>query len=299
MDQELTHSILDWLETPAGERDIPAGAELLLRLNRNRILYGNILRRPDRMAGKLEYELRKHLRLRLDRMTADSVVQMQRDVIPAVVQSLEAGMPEPENGVPEVKDGAPVISTDVDTAPPLYRGRRADHDSLPPEIRELWVRNGDIYARIKQTYNTLLGMEKAAPCDRYEHLKVLKDLDDAYRANWAKYDAYKLSYAPSAKDFPIVLDASGKAYVDQPPMPDEPESKVEQPPMPDAKAVSAARKYISDNARKLEGTDKDDPGYTALLAAMQERVALVQLSGGSFKPDYQAKLETLGLQFDS
>lgn len=277
MDQELTHSILDWLETPAGERDIPAGAELLLRLNRNRILYGNILRRPDRMAGKLEYELRKHLRLRLDRMTADSVVQMQRDVIPAVVQSLEAGMPEPVNGEPDVIDGAPVISTDVDTAPPLYRGRRADHDSLPPEIRELWVRNGDIYARIKQTYNTLLGMEKAAPCDRYEHLKVLKELDDAYRANWARYDAYKLGEQ----------------------QPDEPEANVDQPPMPDAKAVSAARKYISDNARKLEGTDKDDPGYTELLAAMQERVALVQLSGGSFKPDYQAKLETLGLQFDS
>ena len=43
---------------------------------------------------------------------------------------------------------------------------------------------------MKRTYNTLLQMHDSAPCDRYEYLKVLKNLDDRYRAAWKKYDGY-------------------------------------------------------------------------------------------------------------
>ena len=44
---------------------------------------------------------------------------------------------------------------------------------------------------MKQTFETLKTLEDAAPCDRYEHLKVLKSLDDQYRKNWKKYDGFE------------------------------------------------------------------------------------------------------------
>ena len=44
---------------------------------------------------------------------------------------------------------------------------------------------------MKQTFETLKQLSSAAPCDRYEHLKVLSSLDRALRANWKRYDEYE------------------------------------------------------------------------------------------------------------
>ena len=77
MDNKLTQQITDWLNTPRERRDIGAGAMMLLRLNNNRFLYANIMRRPEKFADKLEYELRKHLRIRLDNMTMADVVRLK------------------------------------------------------------------------------------------------------------------------------------------------------------------------------------------------------------------------------
>ncbi|MBQ8277831.1 MAG: hypothetical protein IJY00_05240, partial [Bacteroidaceae bacterium] len=157
---------------------------MLLRLTRNRILHANILRRPDKMAAKLEYELKKHLRIRLDGMTRRDVALMEREVMPRAEELLAAG------GPPDADGGLPEISSEADQPAPVHEGRRADHDALPEEIRRLWDDNAGIWFRIKQTYNTLLSMEHAAPCDRYDHLKMLDELDRRYRDNMARYDAY-------------------------------------------------------------------------------------------------------------
>ena len=46
MDDKFTEKIQQWLDTPSSERSIEEGAALLLKLNRNRILYSNIMRHP-------------------------------------------------------------------------------------------------------------------------------------------------------------------------------------------------------------------------------------------------------------
>ncbi len=46
------------LDTPDEQIDIDAAALLLLKINRNRILHQNIVRRRD--IAKLKYELQKH-----------------------------------------------------------------------------------------------------------------------------------------------------------------------------------------------------------------------------------------------
>lgn len=177
LDTYLTQALQDYLATPAAERDVAAGAELLLRLNRNRILYNNILRNPARLADKLEYELKKHLQIRLDGLTLQEVSEMNQKVIPAAAATLAAGEPgktAPDGGKPNA----------------LYHGKRPDHDQLPEEIRAIYDQGGEIYQRIRDTYNTLMQMADAEPCDRYEYLKILGDLDRRYREGWERYDHY-------------------------------------------------------------------------------------------------------------
>lgn len=295
MDDKLTQGLQSWLSAPAEGRDMREGAEMLLRLSRNRILHQNILRRPDKFAAKLEYELRKHLRIRLDGLTRREVVLMEREVMPLAKETLEAGCPLPspmpggDTPVPEETGETPpqaqgeeataeapsagVLHSDDDQPAPACAGRRADHDALPPEIQALYEQNGELWHRIKQTYNTLLSMEKLEPCDRYEHLRMLKELDARYRENWRRYDGYDPAAAP------------------QPSAPEGTEA-----PATAASAVSAARKYLSSNRKKLESLPPGE-ARDRLAAAMQERVDLVLAAGEGFKDDYRARLEALGLEF--
>lgn len=173
----MIDQIKTYLNAPAAERDVAAGALLLLKLNRNRVLYNGACIAPKRYAPVIEHELKKHLRILLDGQTAQGIVEMEHEVVPVAKESLD--------------EGAPVVSTDVDHPEGTYRGCRADHNELPEEIRALYEKNGEIYFKMKQTFETLKTLEDAAPCDRYEHLKVLKSLDEQYRRNWKKYDEYK------------------------------------------------------------------------------------------------------------
>lgn len=258
MDDKLTEKVQRWLDTPTSERAIEVGAMLLLQLNRNRILYANIVRHPGRFMGKLEYELRKHLKIRLDGYTLTEVVRMEREVVPAVALTLDEGVPaEP--------------SADED-GQKHYIGKREDHDALPEDIQALYTRNGEVYAKLKETFETLKQMENAQACDRYEYLKLLRELDDEYRSNWEKYDHYDPSAALTAGD------ANQSS----------------------AQVVSAARKYISSNKEKLASFIEtgNEEKAAALRAKIQERIAIILADGGDFDASYKESLGELGLAFD-
>ncbi len=243
IDEKLTKQIQDWLDAPESERLTSVGAELMLRLNRNRVLYQNIMRRPDKMKAKLVYELKKHLRIRLDKKTIEDVATMSRKLMPAA-QELLATHEQAE-----------------------HSGKRSDHDTLPDDIRTLYDKNGAIYDKIKQTYNELLSMEDSAPCDRYEQLCVLADLDAKYRANWKLYDTFSPDTVPSENG--------------------------EQSPADVAKSVSAARKYISENLKKLCETENiDDRGE--LHAKIQQRIDHILSTGATFADKYRQKLLSEG-----
>lgn len=257
MDNKFTEKIQQWLDTPVSARDVIAGATMLLQLNRNRILHANIVRHPERFMGKLEYELRKHLKIRIDGHTLQEVVKMEREVVPAVALSLDKGVPaEPSEDDEEQK---------------RYIGRREDHDTLPENIQALYERNGEVYAKLKETFETLKHMEKAQACDRYEHLKMLRELDDEYRANWEKYDHYD----PAVSNAEDGTQSSGKT-------------------------VSAARKYISTNKEKLASAIEagDEKKAEELRAKIQERIAIILADGGDFDASYKESLTELGLVFD-
>ena len=249
LDQRFTQQLQAWLDTPSDSRDLATGAELLLRLNKNQYLHNMILRK--RNFTKLEYELRKYLNIRLEGLTKREVVAMEQAVIPLAKASLDAG--------------APVISTDDEMPEGNYRGKRPDHDTLPQNLQDLYERNGEIYFKIKQLFETLQQMENDTPCDRHEYLKQLDELDKAYRENWETYDTW--SAVTSGPVLPVT-DA------------------------PTAQQLQAARKYVSTNKKKLEET-----GDEALREKVQQRIDLLLSSDQGFDEDYKKELEELGLHF--
>lgn len=167
MDNNLTKQIQEWLDTPISERNISVGAEMLLKLNRNRILYQNIIRRGVKMMGKLEYELKKYHRMRIDNKTVADVVRLEKEVMPKVQKFVEEEPAKAE-----------------------HAGKRVDHDELPEEIQALWDENFEQYAKVKALFEELKAMANMEPCDRYEKLKLLDEAESKYRKNLADYDAY-------------------------------------------------------------------------------------------------------------
>ncbi len=264
MDNNLTLKIQEWLDTPVSERNVPAGAELLLKLNRNRILYHNIIHRGERMMGKLEYELKKYLRMRIDNKTVADVVRLEKEILPKVQKFVEEE--EPANKAE-------------------HAGKRADHDELPPEIQALWDGNFEQYAKVKALFEELKAMMNMEPCDRYEKLKLLDEAESKYRKNLADYDAYL-----KEKSFP----KDGESEDDQE---DNFTIKTEDP-VELATKINNSRKYISSNKDKLAALiEKDQEKAEALRAKMQERVDTIQSAGVAFTPDQQTELESLGIIF--
>ena len=255
LDDKLTQDIRLWLDSPQEQRSLEQGAEMLLRLNRNRYMHAQILRR--RNFAKLEYELQKHLRIRLEGLTTREVALMEQEALPKIEESLAQGQP--------------TISTDNDQPEGVFRGRRADHDTLPADLQALYERNGEIYFKMKQLFETLKGMEDATPCDRHELLGQLVAYDKEYRDNWTAYDTWSAVAAGS------VAEPAATA------------------PLPTAQELQAARKYLSSNKPKLAAAEGD--AANALRKKMQQRVTLLLSAGQGFEPAYQLELEALGLLF--
>ena len=257
MDHKFTEKIRAWLETPVSERSIEVGATLLLQLNRNRILHQNIIRRGAKMMPKLEYELRKHLRIRDDGKTLHEVAVMNKKVVPAVEQLL--GKPAAE-----------------------HAGKRDDHDQLPEDIQKLWDENFERYAKIKALFEELKAMENMPACDRYEKLKLLDEADKAYRESLAAYDAFDVKEKKCNKS---ENDNAENAT-------DESVDGVEL-----ARKIGNARKYISDNKSKLAAfiEDGNDVKAEALRAKIVERVKIIQQAGAPISDDQLAELSELGI----
>ena len=260
MDNNFTEKIRAWLDTPVNERNVEEGATMLLQLNRNRILHQNIIRRGAKMMPKLEYELKKHLRIRDDGKTLREVVAMEKEIMPAAEKMV--GKPEAE-----------------------HAGKRDDHDELPVEIQQLWDGNLERYTKIKALFEELKAMEKQQPCDRYEKLKLLNDAEKAYREALAVYDGY-------LKENSFPKDADDKE--------DNFPNKTEEQPVDPAELatqIGNARKYISEGKGKLKKLieEGNDAKAATLRDKIVERVKIIQQAGAPISDDTVAELSALGI----
>ncbi len=154
------------------------------------------------------------------------------------------------------------------------KGLRADHDQLPDEIKAKFVENLNIFPRMRKLHEQLKLMADAKPCDRFPFLQELVDLDKQLRENWDAYDSF-------------VSPAPGTAQTTLPTI----ETTM------DPKAISAARKYLSDNKQKLTELKalEDQSKYLALLTKMQNRLSMLIAVNAGVSEEYLNELKDLGL----
>lgn len=157
---EFEQKCSDWLSTDKKDRNLEAGAMLMLQANRNRILHQNVLNR--RNFDKIEYELQKYLGDKYRSCNAITVKIMEEVVIA-------------NNTTQKAEDTA---------------GKREDHDQLSANVRKLYDRNREIYPRMRALHERLkvLSGTGFTPCDRFPFLKELIALDAELRINWEEYD---------------------------------------------------------------------------------------------------------------
>lgn len=208
LDPKFTEALMAWKrQDHSSDEMIRKGAELLLKLNRNHVLYQQILRTPQRMLKKLEYEIDKHVNIRLDGFTLDDLKEVEEAVLPEVGIAVEKPLIRIDD-LPAVADSCGDGSTGFVSS----RGKRPDHESLPADIKMLWEKNAERWKKIKSTFEFLKTLD--APCDRYEHVKLLKEAWYAYKKDMARYDDFKDTADDGKGDGKPELSDIDKNFID-------------------------------------------------------------------------------------
>ena len=198
---EVIEKVKAYLETNPEERDLAAGALLVLQLTNNRIMYQNFMRKPKVFASRIEYELKKKYQFYLQQLTHDEVKEMAAKVKTIAEENhLTAEEKEHEE---------------------FKKGKRADHDSLPEEIQALYAQNLSILQQMRRVHTQLqlLSVENSTCPDseRYPFLKELISLDKQYHANWQQYDHYKMGEPlPSVKEEEAPADGTPNSEQETP-----------------------------------------------------------------------------------
>ena len=173
IDKDITDKIKKWLDTP--DHDIAEGAELYLRVTRNRILYDNAIRNPKKSGQRIEYELQKILKRRLIDVTHEQVQELMKT---AEVINERYNL-----------DGTKPVKSE------LQRGKRDDHDALPEEIRNLWEENALLKMKMRECHTHLrLINANNSSCpdnDRFAWVTELIKLDKKVHENYDTYDHFK------------------------------------------------------------------------------------------------------------
>lgn len=192
-DPKVTEGMVAWLRSDhTDDESIRKGAELLLRVNRNRGLYERILRYPKGGLKKLEYELQKHLNIRLQGYSYDDIQKLDQEIMPEIrsyVEKCNEVIQEAATVNLKLNETEVMPFGAADGTPLIMTGKRPDHDQLPEEIQAIWAKNAERWKKIKETYNLLLTLN--TPCDRFEHLQLMKELWYKYRQDMCRYDDFR------------------------------------------------------------------------------------------------------------
>ena len=229
---ELIPKVKEWLDANPEDRDLAAGALLVLQLTNNRIMYQNFMRKPKLYASRIEYELKKKYQFYLQQLTHEQVAEMGKQV---EVIAKEHNLP---NEHEEFK-----------------KGKRADHDALPVEIQALYAQNLSIMQQMRRCHTQLqlLSVEHSTCPDseRYPFLKELIDLDKQYHANWEQYDHYKVG-----EPLPEQPKETAEEHVEEHPADNTPETETPAEQAPAAPADATPVKKAAKKTAATKGSAK-------------------------------------------
>lgn len=165
MDAKIISLISEWLSLPQEQRDFAVGALYLLKLTGNQILYKNLIADPHRHESVLVYQLQKYYEFHVEECPE---------------QAMEAAASD------AVQRNIPLAAA----ADSQRRGRRADHDALPDNVRACYVENLSLLQRMRELHLRLRSMPEAPAEERRPLLKELIALDKKLHSNWKTYDTY-------------------------------------------------------------------------------------------------------------
>ena len=192
-DHMFTERLGLWLKAAPDERDYAEGCTMFLQLTGRVVMYKNLLAVRD--MPRLEAELQAKYDFRVRGLTHDQVSEMSAHV-EKIVESLDLN---DEKNVAGCSLNSRPSSLDCTRPSSLdfKRGKRPDHDTLPPEIQALYVENLSVLRRMREVHLRLRSLSLVDhPCpdsERYPFLKELIGLDKKYRGNWKAYDEYEAS----------------------------------------------------------------------------------------------------------
>lgn len=270
IDQKFTEDLSAWLSTPRDERDVVAGAELLMRITGNRQFYATAIVRPHVVHDHVEYELKKHLAIRQEGHNVETLSNLERELLAECAEefSEEASTAEPveEQAGAEEADAYAVPREGLVVSSPK-RGRRADHDELPAEIQALYDENATRYEQMRKVYQQLLTMSEAEPCDRKEHIFQLDQLVKAWAAAWEAYDRYDATAVADAVEDEAEEASEADEADEASPFPDDPTTF--------ANKIAAAKRYLQKHRKKLR--ELEEAGASAEeMRAEEEKISAKQ-----------------------
>ena len=272
MDKQFTLNLQEWLNTPADKRDYEQGAKFLLQLTNNKILYRNLSRDPKGHAEFIEFKIKRYLQYRLQDLTHEEVQDMQRKVDSIAAEHALDKVTSSEEDKEALSEGEQ-----------FRAGKRADHDTLPPEIQALFVENADIMRKMRELHLQLRNLSaQSTTCpdsDRYPFLKELIELDKRYHHNWQEYDNFTPEHTASGETTSLEQGSSATASL--------PSAKAE---VIIAEETRQQQKNILRQVNLTKGRYKKNPS-----AELKDKLALLygQLTAPSDK--LTAELKELGI----
>lgn len=176
--EDIKSRLLEWRETPADNKDYTKGLQLLVDASGRRSFLFSIPV-PDLKKDFIDYQLSKYIKLVLSDIQIQEVREMTKKVDSIIKENLSLSEEKEDAG---------------------HRGRRDDHDSLPDDIKALYVENLDLLRQIRETHlklrhiNDLEQQSKqdgyCFDADRHPFLKSIIELDKKMHDNWKAYDSY-------------------------------------------------------------------------------------------------------------
>lgn len=170
----MLEKVKNWLDQPENERNYFDGAMMMLQITGNKIQYANVIRNLDAKKGVVDYELERYVKNKV-KAVESAQVQAMRDKVSIIAHNRNL-------------DGSKYAHEN-------HRGKRADHDSLPDEVKALYTENLGLLQSMREDHMQLrrLVLDESVTCLDAEQFPFLKDIikkDKRLHDNWKAYDEY-------------------------------------------------------------------------------------------------------------
>ena len=283
-DVKFTQKIKQWFDSEHTDENIRDGAMLLLQINNNRHLYQQIMLRPQRMLEHLKYELQKHYDYRIKGLSLDEVRKFDGEVTPLLQKAVDSTA-DADKLAADVAPHLPFVDAEntdsIDATAIIAKGKRADHDQLPDDIKEIWDANIQRWKRIKELFEACKAYQLS--CDRFEGLNAAnEEFQKMLLTLKTEYYAYKQSMDQYDHAVPGQKEENAETKTDV---------------VISANAIGNARSYITKNIDKLIQLKADGKTEQAekLQANIEQRVKTLLDAKAEIKPATLDKINEAGI----